>query len=114
MSLPGPPDTLLSRRHRLPCARKTRSTFTFKAWESRNLSPTSMVPPAIEAGVAGVSTALPNVANCLDIRAVCGACLCKLVFEGLLLFGLWSELLLWSTVGVHYIQVQRQHFYGVQ
>ena len=34
--------------------------------------------------------------------------------EGLLLFGLWSELLLWSTVEVHYIQVQRQHFHGVQ
>ena len=78
MSLPWPPDTLLSRRHRLPCARKTRSTFTFKARESRNFSPTSMVLPAIEAGVAGVSTAPPNVAICLDIRAVCGACLCKL------------------------------------
>ena len=36
------------------------------------------VPPAIEAGVAGVSTAPPTVAICLDIRAVCGACLCKL------------------------------------
>ena len=35
--------------------------------------------------------------------------------EGLLLFGLWwSGLLQLSTVGVHYIQVQRQHFYGVE